>query len=201
MEKRYINEAEFRAFEEGDKKYVEGYALRFDSESKDLGGFTEIISREAINDNTDMSDVLCLFNHSMNYVLARKNADVNTLEISVDENGLKYRFEVDEDISYQKDLYRNMQKGNISKSSFAFRISNGGDKWEKRDGKYLRTITSFSSISDVSVVTNPAYNDTVSLVRSFDEIKKELDGEEIILPKEISKVNENKLKYVGVISK
>jgi uncharacterized protein len=198
---RLFDNMEFRAEQDGDKKFISGYALKFGTESKDLGGFIETIERSAL-DGADMSDVVALFNHKSDYVLARKSDTADTLELEVDEVGLKYRFEVDEEISYVKDLYRNIKKGNISKSSFAFRIDEGGDKWEKRsDGKYLRTITKFKGIYDVSPVTVPAYNDTVSLVRSFDEIKKELDGEEIILPKEISKVNENKLKYVGVISK
>ncbi len=182
-------DSNFRAYkdEESDeeKKYIEGYAFMFNRESKDLGGFTEIIQREAV-ENVDMNDVVALFNHNSNFVLARKNETVSTLHLEIDDLGLKYRFEVDDEISYQKDLYRNMVKGNISKSSFAFYLpkDGSGERWEKSDGKYLRHITQFYKITDVSVVTNPAYEQTVSLARSLDEIKLELDisyikGEEI----------------------
>ncbi|MBC6365791.1 HK97 family phage prohead protease [Algoriphagus sp. AK58] len=199
MEKRYINNSEFRFTEEGDKKYIEGYALVFDSESKDLGGFIEVIDRSSINESTDLSDVVALINHDSNFVLARKNEEANTLFLQVDEKGLKYRFEIDEEISYQKDLYRNVMKGNLSKSSFAFTLprNGSGEKWEKRtDGKYIRTIKQFASIQDVSVVTNPAYHNTVSLSRSFEEIKKEFEES-----KNESNLNEYMYKYISLNTK
>lgn len=41
-------------------RIVEGYALLFNTESRDLGGFTEIISKEAITqDLIDKADVIC----------------------------------------------------------------------------------------------------------------------------------------------
>ncbi|MCH7411161.1 HK97 family phage prohead protease [Belliella sp. DSM 111904] len=174
---RNIEGIEFRTIEEDGKKFIEGYALKFNSESKDLGGFREVVESDSINDNTDLSDVVALFNHSNMYVLARKNKEVDTLSLEVDSTGLKYRFEVDEEISYIKDLYLNMKKGNISKSSFAFFLpSDGsGERWEKVGNEYYRYITQFKKISDVSPVTNPAYDNTTSMVRSFEEVKKELD--------------------------
>jgi HK97 family phage prohead protease len=170
-EVRLFEDIEYRTVQEEDKKYIEGYALKFGIESKDLGGFREIIERGAL-DHADLSDVVALFNHNPNYVLARKNADVDTLQILIDDTGLFYRFEVDEEVSYIKDLYLNIRKGNISKSSFAFRINEDGQKWEKRSTDYLRTITSFKGIYDVSPVTVPAYDDTFSGVRAFDEFRE-----------------------------
>src|SRR5690606_1727206 len=147
---RTFRDAEYRVFEEEDKKYVEGYALKFNRESRDMG-FIETIDRSAINENTDLSDIVALFNHSENFILARRNGKANSLEITVDDTGLKYRFEVDQEISYMKDIYRLIQKGELSESSFAFRIHEGGEQWEKRDGQYYRNITSFKGIYDVSV--------------------------------------------------
>lgn len=144
-EVRLFENIEYRTVQEEDRKYIEGYALKFGIESKDLGGFKEIIERSAL-DHADLSDVVALFNHNPNYVLARKNSDVDTLQLLVDDTGLFYRFEVDEEVSYIKDLYLNIRKGNISKSSFAFRINEDGQKWEKRSTDYLRTITSFKGI-------------------------------------------------------
>ena len=37
---------------------IEGYALKFDTWSENLGGFKETISRRAL-ENTDLSDVRC----------------------------------------------------------------------------------------------------------------------------------------------
>lgn len=172
---RTIDNIEFRAIEEDNKKFISGYALTFGKLSRDLGGFFETIEREAINDSTDLSNVVALFNHNPMYLLARKSEDVNTLELTVDSTGLFYRFEVDMEISYHKDLFLNIKRKNISKSSFAFSLpSDGsGEKWEKRDGQYIRTITKFKSIVDVSPVVTPAYEDTS--VRNFDDIKTKLD--------------------------
>ncbi|MBS9525919.1 HK97 family phage prohead protease [Litoribacter alkaliphilus] len=174
---RTFQNVEFRTFEEEGKKYIEGYALKFQKDSRDMG-FIEVIDRNAINDSTDLSDIVALFNHKEDYILARRNSKVNTLEILVDETGLKYRFEVDEDISYIRDLYKLIKKGEISESSFAFRINEDGEKWEKRgDGKYIRTITSFKGIYDVSVVTKGAYQDTPVDVRKFEDIENTLINE------------------------
>lgn len=195
---RNFDNIEFRSFEEDGKKYIEGYALKFNQESKDLGGFIEIIESRSIDENTDMSDVVALFNHNMNYVLARKNNEVDTLKIEVDEVGLKYRFEVDNEISYIKDLHRNIEKKNITKSSFGFYLSNdgSGERWEKRDNKYYRHITHFKKIVDVSPVTNPAYDNTTSTVRNFEEIKRNLDNEDIKeIQDELNKDYEYDLKF------
>ncbi len=192
-EVRLFENIEYRTVQEEDRNYIEGYALKFGQESKDLGGFREIIERGSL-DNADLSDVVALFNHNPNYVLARKNSEVETLQLTVDDTGLFYRFEVDEEVSYIKDLYLNIRKGNISKSSFAFRINENGQKWEKRGTDYLRTITSFKGIYDVSPVTVPAYNDTYSGVRAFDEFKESMA---IALSKQYSTLNENRLKLLS----
>ena len=193
-EVRLFENIEYRTVQEEDRKYIEGYALKFGIESKDLGGFKEIIERSAL-DNADLSDVVALFNHNPNYVLARKNADVDTLQIIVDDTGLFYRFEVDEEVSYIKDLYLNIRKGNISKSSFAFRINEDGQKWEKRSTDYLRTITGFKGIYDVSPVTVPAYDDTFSGVRAFNEYKETLIEP---APAFDLKSYENRLKLISI---
>lgn len=63
---------------------------------------------------------------------------------------------------------------NISTSSFAFTIDN--DKWEKRnDGTYLRRITKFKELFDVSPVYKEAYPDTSVACRKM----QELDNEEL----------------------
>ena len=47
-----------------ESRTVEGYAIVFNSESKDLGGFTEIIEPAAIDGILEKSDILCLLNHN-----------------------------------------------------------------------------------------------------------------------------------------
>ena len=53
-------------------RQVEGYALVFNKESNDLGGFTEVIEPTALENVLEKSDILCLLNHNEDRgVLAR----------------------------------------------------------------------------------------------------------------------------------
>lgn len=176
---------ELRSMEENsEKRYIVGYALKFNSESEDLGGFVERIDSRAL-DGADMSDVRALFNHDANQVLGRSKA--GTLKLEVDEIGLKYTIDPP-DTQSARDLLHSMSRGDIDQSSFGFTIDyeNDGDEWEYNEqrGLYVRTVRQFRNISDVSVVTYPAYTATESVVgqrglevahRSLESHKNELE--------------------------
>lgn len=134
-----------------DSRMVEGYALVFDSESKDLGGFHEIIDRNALQGVIEKSDVFCLLNHNEDKgVLARSNKGVGSLKLEVDYKGLKYSFEAPK-TALGDELLEGIRRGDISTSSFGFVV--GDDQWEKRsDGTYLRTIKTIKELFDVSPV-------------------------------------------------
>lgn len=175
-----ISPIELRASDDNsDKRYVVGYALRFNSESENLGGFVEKIEPNAL-EGADMSDVRALFNHDPSQVLGRSKA--NTLKLSIDEFGLRYEIDMP-DTTFARDLMNSMERGDIDQSSFAFMIDyeNDGDSWEYDDSRdlYLRTIHKFRSISDVSIVTYPAYTATESIVaqRGLEDYKNELQNQ------------------------
>lgn len=147
---------------------IEGYALKFNKQTNIGDWFREEILPGAA-DNCLNDDVRCLFNHNPDFVLARSNQGKGTLSLSVDEVGLKYRYETP-DVSYAKDLEENIRLGNVSQSSFGFTIDE--QKWIERDGELpLRQITKFKRLYDVSPVTYPAYQDTSVAKRSFDAEK------------------------------
>ena len=155
MEKRIFNiENRFEKREDG-QEVVVGYGSIFNSRSENLGGFYEYISPTAISEETiEKSDVRALINHDANLILARSTS--GTLDLSVDEKGLKYEFEIPE-TSYGKDLAINMKNGNLNQSSFAFTV--GSDVWSSDDdGNDIRTITSIDKLFDISVVSYPAYS-------------------------------------------
>lgn len=155
---------ELRAADEG--RSVEGYAAVYNSESNTLGWFTEVIAPGAFRDALERSpDIVALFNHDENMVLGRRSA--GTLEVIEDETGLRYR--IPELPKSREDVYEAIKRGDVNKSSFAFTIAPGGDKWEERDGKTVRTINKFDRIYDVSPVVYPAYSDTSVAKRSFDQ--------------------------------
>lgn len=164
---------ELRANQEG--RSVEGYAAVYNSESNNLGWFTEVIAPGAFREALDRSpDIVALYNHDENMVLGRRSS--GTLEVTEDERGLRYR--IPELPKSREDVYEAIKRGDVSKSSFAFTIADGGDSWEERDGKTVRTITKFDRIYDVSPVVYPAYSDTTVAKRSFEQFVESQKPEE-----------------------
>ncbi|AGB28674.1 phage prohead protease, HK97 family [Prevotella dentalis DSM 3688] len=162
------------------ERSVEGYALVFDSESNDLGGFVETIDKNALDGVLEKSDVLCLLNHNEERgVLARWRKKQGSLALYVDEKGLKYSFDAP-NTALGDELLEGLKRGDIDSSSFAFAI--GEDKWEKRnDGTYLRRILKFKEIYDVSPVYHPAYSATSVNTRGLEELKeKELNKSKLL---------------------
>lgn len=157
---------------EEDSRIVEGYAIVFNSLSKDLGGFIEIIEPRAIDGILEKSDILCLLNHNEDRgVLARSKYGTGSLELTVDETGLKYRFEAP-NTALGNELLEGLRRGDISTSSFAFTIDK--DTWTKNeDGTYLRTINQFKELFDVSPVYKEAYADTSVAVRKMQDLGTE----------------------------
>ena len=155
-----------------DSRKVEGYAVVFNSESRDLGGFTEVIEPSALDGVVAKSDVLCLLNHNEDKgVLARCNMGTGSLTLEVDDIGLIYSFEAP-NTNLGDELLEGLRRGDISASSFAFKV--GEDKWTKRnDGSYLRTISIIERMFDVSPVYRAAYDATTVSVdtRGLDEAK------------------------------
>lgn len=149
--------------EDGNKPpVVEGYAAVFNDETVIGGKFAERVAPGAF-DQADMGNTVALFNHNIDQPLARVGRG---LELSVDERGLKYRFEVGNQ-SYAKDLIENIRMGNVSTSSFGFTVRD--DEWERRDdGVNLRTIKEVGLLFDVSPTTQGAYPTTEVGLRSME---------------------------------
>lgn len=169
---------EVRDSESDDKNIIEGYSLKFNSWSEDLGGFREIISPEALK-NTDMSDVRALIDHNSSSILGRTIA--NTLKLEVDDVGLKFRCHLP-NTTYAKDLMENIRSGNISQCSFGFTLADNGDEftYDEEQRIYKRTLKDIKEIVDISVVTYPAYKDSevAPALRSIDKIEQnKLDRE------------------------
>lgn len=149
---------------------IEGYAANFNSRTKIGSWFEEEILPGAFDDVLN-DDVRCLFNHNPDYVLARSVDGQGTLTLSVDEKGLKYRYETP-NVSYANDLAENIKLGNVSQSSFAFRAKEV--IWrEVSDDLDLRQIVKVERLYDVAPVTYPAYQDTSVASRSLDSYKDE----------------------------
>jgi hypothetical protein len=159
-ERRYTP-TEFEVRTEGSNLILEGYALKWDARSGNLGGFKERVAEGATTKTIQEGDIRALFNHDPSLILGRNKA--GTLEVSNDSTGTHYRITGDTRQSYVQDLAIAMERGDVTQSSFAFRVVGpDGQEWsEDEDGFPLRTLREIQ-LFDVSPVTYPAYEDSTS---------------------------------------
>ena len=129
---------------------ISGYALKFGTESKDLGGFVEVIDPQAL-EGVDLDNVILLDQHDYSKPLASVKAGTLTLE--VDDQGLKFEATIDDSISYAKDLLANVKNGNVDSMSFRFDIDDGSDEFKTDGEKTVRTIKQIKDLFEVSTVT------------------------------------------------
>ncbi|MBO2714493.1 phage major capsid protein, partial [Lactiplantibacillus plantarum] len=158
-------------------KTIEGYALLFNSPSKDLGGFVEVIDPKAL-DGVDLSNVIMLNQHDYSKPLASVKA--GTLKLDTDDKGLRFTATLDPSVSYASDTYQNVKSGNVNSMSFRFDVDDGGDEFTQDDqGNVTRTIKQVKDLFEVSTVTIPAYDDSNVQVdkRSYNEFLDNLDNQ------------------------
>ena len=157
-----------------DSRTVEGYAVVFNSQSEDLG-FYETINPAAITEEVlKRSDVFCLFNHDQDKVLARSKYGTGSLQLQLDERGLKYTF-LAPNTDIGDSLLEYLRRGDIDSSSFAFTVSTdeGSEVWTTgTDGRQYREILKIDELHDVSPVWNPAYTSTSVSQRTLDKLNQ-----------------------------
>lgn len=146
---------ELRAAADGQTATLTGYAAVFGSYSQNLGGFVEVIARDAFA-NVLGNDVVGLVNHDPNLLLA--TTESSTLTLTTDETGLRYEMTLDLTDPTAVSAAAKIRSGKMPGSSFSFRTSPGGDEWSQTEqGFPLRTLTNIEVLYDVGPVTMPAY--------------------------------------------
>ena len=150
------NTAELRASNDG--KTLVGYASIFDSPSEPLP-WTEFVRRGAFRKTIkDGADVRLLIDHE-GIPLARTKS--GTLTLTEDEIGLRVEAQLDDTNPDAMRVISAMRRGDLSQMSFAFQTVK--DSWNSdRSIRDLKEVRLF----DVSVVTYPAYEETVAELRS-----------------------------------
>lgn len=146
--------------EVGDGRTLVGYAAVFDSPSEPLP-FTEYVKRGAFTKTIkDGADVRLLIDHE-GVPLARTKSGTLTLE--EDDRGLKVMADLDPANPDAARVMSAMKRGDLSQMSFAFRTIK--DHWsDDRTVRELKEVQLF----DVSVVTFPAYEQTMAELRSHE---------------------------------
>lgn len=136
--------------EEGGAPVITGYAVVFNSLSRDLGGFKEVIAPGAFAGSIAGGDVRALWNHDHGIVLGRTKA--GTLKIVEDKKGL--RVEIKPPAS-AAGYVESIRRGDVDGMSFGFMV--GKDDWTRTaDGATVRTVTE-GRLLEVSAVAFPAY--------------------------------------------
>jgi len=150
-------------------KQIQGYAILFNQESNDLGGFTEVIKPTALK-GVDLSKVQLIYGHEHNSILAR--ADSGNLTLTVDDSGLFFIATL-ADTTVANNVYADILAGNLKGMSFGFTIPRNGDSWTRDiQGNVLHTVNQIGILGELTVTPNPAYSETsVEIKRSLDQIK------------------------------
>lgn len=165
-----ISDVEIREAPKGSKSPggVRFYAALYNSRSLDLGGFEEEIAPGAFDAAVGEDDIRALFNHDSNLVLGRSAPakGVQTAIVTADERGLHVDIPELPDTTAARDLLVLLERGDVDQCSFGFRLAEGGDEWRKEGDTIVRTLNEVR-LFDVSIVTFPAYPDTIAEARSL----------------------------------
>ena len=155
-----------------ESRVIEGYAIVWGVESQILcdgfGVFIEIIDRGALTHETLATfDIRCLLEHNPNRLLARWREGNGTLALTIDDHGLKYRFEAPNTPDGETALQL-VKRGDIFGSSFAYLADENTVVWDKKpDGTPTRLVKKIRHMEDVSLVSKPAYLQTEVSCRSL----------------------------------
>jgi HK97 family phage prohead protease len=163
VERRYTASVVQVRMADEQRKKIGGYAAVFNRYSDNLGGFIEQVAPSFFNKSRadGWPDVIARYNHDDNMLLGTTGA--GTLNLQIDETGLLY--EVDPPQS-RLDILELVGRGDVRKSSFAFRTYDQGDEWAVNDlGNVVRTLIS-GQLVDVAPVNRPAYPDSTAGLRS-----------------------------------
>jgi HK97 family phage prohead protease len=158
----------------GTQQFV-GHAAVFNSRTA-IGnplswGFYEEVNAGAFTKTLKEGDARFLVDHDTSLLVARISA--GDLRLGEDDLGLAVDADLDSEVSYVRDLVRNVEKRRITGMSFGFQVVK--DSWsteevETNDGNSaeveVRTIQEVR-LFEVSAVTFPAYEETDAALRAL----------------------------------
>jgi HK97 family phage prohead protease len=153
---------EYRDVGNGEKRpVIVGYAAVFNSESRNLGGFVEVIHPNAFDEVLATNpDVIGVYNHSKDKLLARSAN--GTLKLKPDSYGLRYEMGPLPRTQTAEEVVELVAGGYVTGSSFAFAIKNTGsqrgESWSVTSGGLRkREVRSIGKLEDVGPVVRPAF--------------------------------------------
>lgn len=159
---------------------IEGYAVVFNRESEILYDknkkryFTEIIERGAITDDLIRScDIKMYINHNKERMLARSRQGAGSLNLSIDDYGVKFSFDIPDTVDGQF-IRAMIQRKDYNGCSFAFTDEDVEVGYNQERGCVVRKVKRCRALYDVSIVADPAYTDTEVSIRQIEDIETQL---------------------------
>lgn len=157
MKELRICELRAEATAEAESLILEGMPIVYNQPTTindPAGEFIEIIRPGALDD-ADLEDSRLLYNHDLSKVpLARTP---KTMQFIKDPAGLKIVATLP-DTQEARSVHTAVKRGDLSGMSFAFKVPDGGDRYDHKTK--TREILKISKIYEVSVVPFPAYPQT-----------------------------------------
>ena len=177
-----------------EKRYtVEGYASTFEPYvlfEQDGVKYSERIEPTAFDD-ADMADVVFRIDHE-GAVYARTSA--GTVNLWVDEHGLGQKTDLSK-TQRAREIFSEIEAGNYPKMSFAFRVADDGDEYDKET--HTRIIKRIAKVFDVSPVSFPANPTTELSVSTRDYFNGVIETEKAErLEREKREIQKKKIKIL-----
>jgi HK97 family phage prohead protease len=133
---------------------LSGHAIVFDVQSRDLGGFVEVVRPQAIQRALQSdANVVALYNHDPGQVLGRTPS---TLQLRQDDRGLAFVIDPP-DTASGRDALALVRRGDIDGASFGFRTIK--DAWRTEGNQMVRELLDID-IREISLTAFPAYPST-----------------------------------------
>ena len=187
-------EITYRSKKDNNKKIIQGYAVVFDAWA-DISSWgeswKECIRKGAFTQSLKENNILALYNHDFNNVLARKDVNMKLVE---DDKGLYFEIELP-DTTQGNDLYELIDKKIVNQCSFSGYVKK--NIWSKdREENILSEILEID-LTEITITPIPAYEVTEAEVKRSREIKSTKENKEDKLDfEEIIRESKRKLKEI-----
>lgn len=133
---------------------IRGYPILFETPADIGGGWKEIVDRHAL-DGTDLSKLLLVWNHDLNWVLAKNGINMT---VAIDDIGLFVEAEM-LGTPLDEYIWTLVSKSIVDSMSFWF----AADKWMEDAYNKVDRIMHYSIIYEVSILPFAAYQETVAI--------------------------------------
>lgn len=164
-----LDSIEVRDITQDNGMVITGYITKFNTISQFMGFYETVDPHTFDKTLADGHNIWGLYNHNFDQVLG--STKTSSLQLEIDNVGLKFTLTLNPNISYANDVYQLVKSGEVEGCSFGF-ITNNDDWSMQDDGSDLRTLLDVTLI-EVTITPIPAYTDSEANTRSFNEHKAE----------------------------